>query len=327
MDQALPQDVMKAITINGKGGPDCLQFTDRPVPKPQSGEVLIKVMAAGINRADTLQRKGHYPPPQGASDLPGLEVAGIVAQSYSDAFKLGDAVCALIPGGGYAEYAIAAQECVLPKPQNLSFVEAASIIEAAFTVYNNVFYRGGLNAGETLLLTGASSGIGTMAIQMAKVSGATVIGLCSADKIDAVKALGADQVFDYRAAETWDAIGPVDVVLDMVGGEDVQKHIEKLKTDGRHVTIAYPKGQTASVDMALIMRKRLVVTGSTLRGRPLAEQKGLRDALLAEFWPLFATGTIKPVIDTVLPLAQAAKAHEVMEAGRHVGKIVLQIAE
>lgn len=317
---------MKAVEISEFGGPAVLKVTERPVPEPADGEVLIRVHAAGVNRPDLLQRLGKYPPPPGVSDIPGLEVSGEIARSRSAEWKEGDKVCALLAGGGYAEYAAAPGAQCLPVPAGLSMMEAAALPETVFTVWNNLFVRGGLRAGETALIHGGSSGIGTTAIQMAKAAGAHVIVTAgSEEKCNACIALGADQAINYRTHDFVTVAGheSVDVVLDMVGGDYVPRNIEALKTDGRHVSIAFLHGAQAEINLQKIMQKRIILTGSTLRPRPVTEKKALRDSILTHVWPQVEGGTIKPVIYKSFELEDAALAHENLEQGDHVGKIVL----
>ncbi len=326
---------MKAIEISSFGAPEVLRLADRPAPVPGVGEVLIQVNASGINRPDVLQRLGHYPAPAGASDIPGLEVAGVIvsgdAQAMADAkLKVGDRVCALVTGGGYAELCVAPAAQCLPVPEGLTDLEAAGLPETYFTVWSNVFDRGHLQAGETLLVQGGSSGIGVTAIQMAKAMGATVIVTAgSDDKCAACLALGADHAINYKthdfeveALRLTHGRG-VDVVLDMVAGAYVAKEINCLAEDGRLVIIAVQGGLQAEVNAGLVMRKRLTVTGSTLRVRPVAFKAAIAQALLRQVWPLLASGRIKPVVHAVFAAADAAKAHAAMEASAHVGKIVL----
>lgn len=321
------QHMMQAVEIVE----NALKTTIRPRPVPADGEVLIEVAAAGLNRPDILQRLGKYPPPPGASDIPGLEVAGTVVESRSASWAVGDKVCALLAGGGYAEYAVAPAGQCLPAPEGLTMVEAAALPETVFTVWNNVFVRGQLRAGETLLIHGGTSGIGTMAIQMAKAHGARVIITAgSDDKCEACRKLGADIAINYKTQDFAQAVkdaGGADVVLDMVGGDYVPKNLDVLKDDGRHVSIAFIGGTKAEVDIIQIMRKRLVITGSTLRPRPVAEKAELAAGIRAHIWPQVNNGTIRPVIFRTFPLTAAAEAHQALEKGDHIGKIVLEIAK
>jgi len=325
---------MRAIEITQPGKPDVLQLCERPTPVLKAGEVLIKVHAAGINRPDVLQRLGKYPVPPGASDLPGLEVAGEIVDgdlSGSD-FKQGDLVCALVQGGGYAEYCAAPLEQCLPVPEGLSTLEAATLPETYFTVWSNVFDRAQLSDGESLLVQGGSSGIGVTAIQLAKALGHRVFATAgSADKCRAVEALGAERGINYRdedfAAVVKELTGGkgVNVILDMVAGDYVAREIDCLADDGRLVVIALLGGARADIDMGQVLRRRLHITGSTLRPRPVAFKAAIARQLREHAWPLFAQGKIKPVVHKVLPLAQAAAAHALMESSTHVGKIVLQV--
>lgn len=326
---------MKAIEIRVPGAPDVLQLVERPAPVAGAGEVLIRVAASGINRPDVLQRKGLYPVPKGASDLPGLEVAGEIVDGDRDAmtaarFAIGDRVCALLSGGGYAEQCVAPIGQCLAVPRGLTDTEAASLPETFFTVWSNVFDRAHLKAGETLLIHGGSSGIGVTAIQMAKVAGATVIvTVGSVAKAKACLTLGADHAINYRDADfvaearrLTDGRGP-DVILDMVAGSYVARNIECLADDGRVVLIAVQGGTDARFDASLLLRRRLTITGSTLRPRSVAFKSAIADGLREWVWPAIADGRIKPVIYQVLPAAQAAQAHALMESGEHIGKLVL----
>ena len=326
---------MKAIEISSFGAPEVLRLTDRPAPVPGAGEVLIKVSASGINRPDVLQRLGHYPAPASASDIPGLEVAGVIVSGDAQAMataqlKVGDRVCALVTGGGYAELCVAPAAQCLPIPQGLTDLEAAGLPETFFTVWSNLFDRGRLQAGETLLVQGGSSGIGVTAIQMAKAMGATVIVTAgSDDKCAACLTLGADHAINYKTqdfeaeAQRLTQGRGVDVVLDMVAGAYVAKEINCLAEDGRLVIIAVQGGVQAEVNAGLVMRKRLTITGSTLRVRPVAFKAAIAQALLHQVWPLLANGSIKSIVHAVFAAANAAKAHAAMEASAHVGKIVL----
>lgn len=319
---------MKVVEITEFGGPQVLKPGERPVPEPADGEVLIRVHAAGVNRPDLLQRQGKYPPPPGVSDIPGLEVAGEVAESRSSAWKKGDRVCALLAGGGYAEYAVAPAGQCLPVPSSLDMAQAAALPEAVFTVWNNLFVRGGLKAGETALIHGGSSGIGTTAIQMAKALGAKVIVTAgSDDKCAACRELGADLAINYKSQDFVAVAGKdsVDVVLDMVGGDYVARDLEILKPDGRHVSIAFLRGAKAEIDIQKIMQKRLTITGSTLRPRPAVEKQALRDGIRNQVWPKVSAGSIRPVIEASFALEQAAEAHAALEKGAHVGKIILTV--
>ena len=325
----MSDEMMKSIAIEGgRGGAEALKSVQiaRPVPGP--GQILIKVEAAGINRPDIAQRMGFYPPPPGAPETMGLEVAGEVIVA-SGRWKLGDRVTALLGGGGYAEYAVADARHALPMPKGMSAIEAAALPETVFTVFANVFEHGGLKAGETLLVHGATSGIGTTAIQMAKAAGAKVIATArGADKAAQALKLGADIAVDATTedfAEVAKAQGGVDVVLDMVGGDYVLKDIDALKTGGRIVFIAAQAGGDASFPIFRLMQKRAVITGSTLRPRDADEKARLAAAIEATVWPWIAAGKVKPMIDKTFPLDQASAAHAWLEGGAHVGKIVLVV--
>ncbi|WP_238119388.1 MULTISPECIES: NAD(P)H-quinone oxidoreductase [unclassified Xanthobacter] len=332
-EPALPA-TMTAIAITAPGGPEVLQPEQRPVPRPGPGEVLVKVEAAGVNRPDVMQRKGLYPPPPGASDIPGLEMAGTVVALGADTsrFKLGDRICALVSGGGYAQYCPAPEATALPVPEGLSAAEAAALPETVFTVWSNVFERGTLKAGEWLLVHGGASGIGTTAIQLAKAFGARVIVTVGSDeKCAACLALGADVAINYATTdfvpEVKSATGGkgANVILDIIGGPYIQKNYEAAAVDGRIVQIAFQKGSKAEVDFMRLMLKRLTHTGSTLRARPLAEKAALAAAVTAQVWPLVTAGKMRPVMDQAFPLAEAAAAHARMDASAHVGKIVLTL--
>jgi putative PIG3 family NAD(P)H quinone oxidoreductase len=326
---------VKAIEITAPGKPDVLRETERPMPAFGAGELLIRVAASGVNRPDVLQRKGLYPVPPGASDIPGLEVAGTIVDGDAAAlaaagFAVGARVCALVAGGGYAEYCSAPVAQCLPSPANLSDVEAASLPETFFTVWSNVFDRGRLQPGETLLVHGGSSGIGVTAIQMAKAWGAIVIvTVGSADKAAACRALGADHAIDYKAhdfvAEVLRLTGGkgTDVVLDMVAGDYIGRDVKCLAEDGRIVIIAVQGGTQSTVDASLVLRRRLTITGSTLRPRPVAFKAQVAASLRKTAWPWLESGRVKPVIHEVFPAAEAARAHELMESNRHIGKLVL----
>jgi NADPH:quinone reductase len=326
---------MRVIEISQFGPPEVLQLGDRPDPVAGAGEVVIAVAAAGVNRPDVIQRLGKYPPPPGASDIPGLEVAGTVLSLGTgvSGFKVGDQVCALVAGGGYAEQVNVPQEQCLPVPRGLSMVEAAAIPETFFTVWTNVFERGKLAGGESILIHGGTSGIGTTAIQLAKAFGATVLTTAGSDeKCAAARDIGADHAFNYRTTD-WvqagkDATGGrgPDVVLDIVGGEYIPRNLELLAVEGRLVQIAFLKSPKAELDFSLMMRKRLWITGSTLRPRT-PEQKGvIAQQLHRQIWPLLEGRTIRPIIHQVFPMAQAADAHRLMEASTHVGKLVLELS-
>lgn len=327
-----PPTTMSCIAIPKPGGPEALVPEQRPVPKPGPGQVLIKVAAAGVNRPDVIQRQGHYPPPLGASDLPGLEVAGSVVSLGPDVTTVAedDTVCALLGGGGYAAYAVADAALCLPLPKDLSIIEAAALPETALTVWHNVVERGGLRAGETLLVHGGSSGIGTMAIQVAKALGGRVITTAGSDeKIKACLALGADVAVNYRSQDFVNAVMEVtegkgcDVVLDMVGGAYVPRNLKALAADGRHVSIAFLQGSKMDLNLMPVMLKRLTLTGSTLRSRSLAFKTALAKSVQQNLWPLVEAGKVKPVIHSILPLDQASAAHRLMESSTHIGKIML----
>ena len=326
---------MKAIAITQPGGPEVLQLIERADPVAGAGECLIRVQAYGINRPDVLQRKGAYPPPAGASDLPGLEVAGVVeagdAQALAEAgLKVGDAVCALVAGGGYAERCVAPVVQCLPVPKGWSMAEAASLPETFFTVWSNVFERARLQPGESLLVHGGSSGIGVTAIQIAKALGSTVlVTVGTADKAKACQALGADVAINYREQDFVEVVNAatggrgVDVILDMVAGSYVARNVQCLADDGRAVIIAVQGGVKAEFDAGQVLRRRLTITGSTLRPRPIAFKAGIARALRERVWPLLESRAIAPVIFRQLPASEAAAAHALMESGEHVGKIVL----
>lgn len=326
---------MKAIAITRPGGPEVLELVTRPDPVAGPGQCVIRVAASGINRPDVLQRKGAYPPPPGASDLPGLEVAGEIVSGDAAAlleagFAVGDKVCALVNGGGYAELCTAPVGQCLPVPAGWSMAQAATLPETCFTVWANVFDRAGLQSGESLLIHGGSSGIGVTAIQIAKALGARVlVTVGSADKAEACKTLGADIAINYReqdfVVEAKAATGGrgVDVILDMVAGDYIGRGVQALAEDGRLALIAVQGGVKSEIDAGLVLRKRLTITGSTLRPRSAAFKAGLARSLRDKVWPLIEAGRIKPVIDRELPAAQAAEAHARMESNQHIGKIVL----
>ena len=331
MAAPLPRD-MTAIEIAQPGGPEVLKPGRRPVPAPGSGEVLIEVAAAGVNRPDVLQRQGGYAPPPGASDIPGLEVAGriVAVGDGAGSWKVGDSVCALVAGGGYAEYCAAPAPQCLPVPGKLDLIHAAALPETFFTVWTNVFDRGQLQRGETFLVHGGSSGIGTTAIQLAHGFGARVIATAGSDeKCEACRKLGADIAVNYRtedfAAKVMEATQGkgADVILDMVGGDYIPKNLSCLAVEGRLVQIAFLKGSKAEINLAPIMMKRQTLTGSTLRPRSVAQKGEIAQSLRAKVWPLLESGKIAPVIFKTFPLAQAADAHRLMESSAHVGKIVL----
>ncbi|MEO6744613.1 MAG: NAD(P)H-quinone oxidoreductase [Caldimonas sp.] len=327
---------MRAVEISTYGKPEVLRLTERPQPAPGPDEVLIRVAASGVNRPDVLQRKGMYPVPPGASDLPGLEVAGVIVEGDAKAlaaagFKVGDRVCALVAGGGYAEFCVAPIGQCLSVPAGLSDIEAASLPETFFTVWSNVFDRGGLRAGQTFLVQGGTSGIGVTAIQMARAAGATVIATAgSAEKAAACTALGADHAINYRdqdfVAEVDRITGGkgVDVILDMVAGSYIARELKCMAEDGRLVIIAVQGGIDAQIDAGAVLRRRLTITGSTLRPRPIAFKTAIAAALRSKVWPWLEAGIVKPVIYQVFPASQAAQAHALMESNQHIGKLVLQ---
>lgn len=322
------------IAIPSPGGPEALVAETRDVPVPGPGEILIAVRAAGVNRPDVLQREGGYPPPKGASDIPGLEVAGeVVARGAgAEAFALGEAVVALLSGGGYAEYAVAAESNALPLPKGLSFVEGAGIPETFFTVWSNVFDRAGLKPGEVFLIHGGTSGIGVTAIQLAKAFGATVIATAGGEaKCARCRELGADLAIDYR---TQDFVKEVkdftkgrgaDVILDMVGGDYIEKNHEAAAVEGRIVQIAFLRGAKTTINFMRVMLKRLTHTGSTLRARDTAFKAAIATALREKVWPLIEAGRVKVVVDSTYPLREVVEAHRRMETNAHIGKIVLTV--
>ena len=327
---------MRVISLAGFGGADVLKIGEAAKPEPGEGEVLIRVVAAGVNRADLLQRQGHYPPPAGASETLGLEVAGEIVALGSGVevcWKTGDRVCALVPGGGYAEYCVAHSGCCLPVPASMALEAAASLPEAAFTVWANLFDPRRLFAVDRFLMQGGTSGIGTLAIQAARASGATVAATAgSAEKCRFLLELGCERAFNYRVEDwvagalEWSGGYGVDVILDMVGGDYFAKHLKLLAKDGRLVHIATAHGSEVNLDLRTVMAKRLVITGSTLRARPVAEKTRLRDGLEECLWPLVREGKVHPVLDQVFTLEGVAKAHERMESSLHIGKIVLKVA-
>ena len=323
---------MEAIEITRKGGPEVLQTTELPVPIPADDEVLIKVAAAGVNRPDVMQRKGLYPPPEGASDIPGLEISGTIT-ALGQAVKhlhCGQEVCALVSGGGYAEYCLAAVELCLPRPDGLSLIQAAAIPETFFTVWSNVFDRAQLTPGETLLVHGGTSGIGTAAIQLAKCFAAKVIVTAGTDKkCQFCTQLGADAAINYRTQDFVEKIKTitegkgVDVILDMMGGDYFPRNIKCLAEEGRLVHIAIQNGPKTELNLLAVMLKRLTITGSTLRARNVTFKAAIAKQLHEQVWPMLGDGRITPVIDKSFPLSEAHKAHELMESSRHMGKIVL----
>jgi putative PIG3 family NAD(P)H quinone oxidoreductase len=325
---------MKAIEITKPGAPDVLQLAERPTPALAVGEVLIRVEAAGVNRPDVMQRVGHYPPPPGASDIPGLEVAGTVERIAPDVitWRVGDRVCALVSGGGYAEYCAAPAGQCLPIPSGLTAAEAAALPETVFTVWTNVFERGRLVSGESLLVHGGTSGIGTTAIQLAHAKGARVFATAgSAEKCDACVRLGAEKAFNYRDTDFVAGVKEatkgrgVDVILDMVGGDYLPRNVEALAMEGRLVQIALMRGGTVSIDFWPVLLRRLTLTGSTLRARSVAEKSALARAVQEHVWPLVASGAVRPIVHATYPLSNAAEAHRVMESSAHIGKLVLLV--
>mgnify|MGYP002628094221 FL=1 len=325
---------MRVIEIKEPGAPDVLVLGERPEPVPAAGEVLIKVAAAGINRPDVFQRLGNYAPPPGASDIPGLEVSGeiIGGDVAGSAFKVGDQVCALVAGGGYAEYCVAPAAQCMPIPAGLSLIEAAGLPETYFTVWSNVFDRGGLSGDETLLVHGGASGIGTTAIQLATALGHRVFATVGSDeRVKAVEALGAVKGINYKTQDFVEEMKVltsnqgVDVILDMVAGDYIGRDIKCLADDGRIVIIATLGGTKSSFNSSELMRRRLTITGSTLRPRPVAFKGEIAKKLQAQVWPLLSSGKIKPIIYATLPLEEAAKGHAMMEAGEQIGKIIMTV--
>ena len=330
---ALPQ-TMTAIGFDSPGGPEVLKPQQRPVPQPGPGQILVHVAVAGVNRPDVLQRMGGYAPPPGASDIPGLEIAGrIVALGEGvSRYEIGDQVCALVAGGGYAEYAVVHEDNALPIPAGLSLEEAGAIPETYFTVWTNVFQRGGLKKGESFMVHGGTSGIGTTAIQLAKAFGATVLATAgSDDKCAACRELGADHAINYRtedfvaAAKAATGGRGVNLILDMVGGDYINRNYDAAAESGRIVQIAFLNGPKAEVNFSRLMLKRLTHTGSTLRPRTIPEKAAIARELEEKVWPLLTEGRCKPVIHARFPLAQAAEAHRLMESNAHIGKIVLTV--
>jgi len=321
------------VEISSPGPPEVLRPIDRPDPSPGGGEVLIRVAAAGVNRPDVMQRQGHYPPPPGATDIPGLEVAGTIEAVGADSgnWRVGDTVCALVAGGGYATKCVAPAVQCLPVPASLDFVSAAAIPETFFTVWTNVFERAGLKTGESLLVHGGASGIGTTAIQLAAARGSRVFATAgSPEKCRACEGLGAERAINYRSEDFVEVVREltggrgVDVVLDIVGGSYVNRDLAALAMDGRVVVIGFMEGEpTATVDLRRILGRRLTITGSALRPRSVKEKGDIADALRREVWPLLERGVVKPIVDRTFPLPEAAAAHRLMESGEHLGKIVL----
>ncbi len=330
----MSDSTMKVVDISEYGDADVLEITERPIPEPTSGEVLIKVAAAGLNRADVMQRNGQYPPPPGASDLLGLEVSGTIAAVAPDvnSVAVGDEVCALLAGGGYAEYCTAAASSCLPIPKTLNIVEAGAVPETFFTVWTNVFIRGNLKRGERILIHGGTSGIGTTAIQLAAALGSQVCATAgSKEKCDAAIELGADCAINYREADfveeikTWTSGQGVDVILDIVGGAYIPKNIKCLAMEGRLVIIATQGGLKSEINVLPIMLKRLTVTGSTLRSRTVSQKAEIAQELRKHAWPLLDSGDVKPVIDSIFPMTQVRDAHRRLESGTHIGKVLLQM--
>jgi len=325
---------MKAVVAPQPDGAEELAVVERPVPRPGKGEVLVRVAAAGVNRPDILQRRGLYPPPPGAPDILGLEIAGQVVEAGEGAEQLaGQEVCALVAGGGYAQYCVAPAGTCLPVPQALSPIEAAAIPETLFTVWSNLFERGFAADGDTVLVHGGTSGIGTMAIALGRLFGLTTIVTCGTDsKCRRAEEIGADSAINYRSQDFVEAVKAltkgrgVQVVLDMVGGDYLPRNIACLADDGRHVSIAFQRGASAEIAIPDLMRRRLTLTGSTLRPRSVEFKTMVADEIARTVWPYAEGGRLKPVIDSTFPLAEAAKAHARMESGGHVGKIVLALA-
>jgi NADPH:quinone reductase len=325
---------MKVVEISQFGPPEVLKVVEQPDPVPAAGEILIDVAAAGINRPDVIQRLGKYPPPPGASDIPGLEVAGVVAALGADVsgWSVGDPICALLAGGGYAERAAVPHEQCLPIPKGLTAIQAAGLPETFFTVWTNVFQRGKLKAGETILIHGGTSGIGTTAIQLAKAFGARVFATAGSDeKCAATRQLGAEQAFNYRT-DDWVAEGKrvtdgrgVNLILDIVGGDYMARNLDLLSLEGRLVQIAFLKSAKAELDFSVMMRKRAWITGSTLRPRTPEEKGVIARDLLAHVWPLLEKGSVAPVVHQVFPFADAAAAHRLMEESTHIGKLILDV--
>jgi putative PIG3 family NAD(P)H quinone oxidoreductase len=329
-------DSMMVVEVAAFGGPEALRPARRPLPSPGAGEVLIKVHGAGVNRPDLMQRMGKYPPPPGASDIPGLEVSGEIAAvggaDPSGRWHIGDRVCALVAGGGYAEYCVAPTGQCLPVPPGLDMVAAAAVPETFFTVWTNLFDRGGLRAGERVLVHGGTSGIGTTAIQLAHASGATVFATAgSAEKCAACLKLGADVAIDYRTQDFVEVVrtttgsAGVDVILDIVGGEYLSRNLRCLATNGRLVQIGLMGGTRAEVDLGIVLQRRLTLTGSTLRARSVEEKSALAAVVEARVWPWLTDGTVRPVIDRTFALSQASDAHARLESGHHIGKVVLTV--
>jgi putative PIG3 family NAD(P)H quinone oxidoreductase len=327
---------MQVVQIDAPGGPEQLKATTRPVPKPLADEVLVRVIAAGVNRPDIMQRQGRYPPPPGASDLPGMEISGEIVQLGSEVsgLALGDRITSLLPGGGYAAYAVAAAPLCMPIPAGLTMVEAAAIPETYMTVWTNLFERGGCKAGDTVLVHGGTSGIGTTAIQLAAAWGARIFATAgSPQKARFCENLGAERGIDYRTEDFVAVIREatqgygIDVTLDIVAGSYVQRNLDVAAVDGRIVTISMLGGSRAEINMNTVLPKRLTLTGSTLRARTVAQKAAVANAMRRNVWPLLAAGRVKPVIHQTFPLARAADAHRLMETSSHIGKIVLTMPD
>jgi len=325
---------MTVVEIAAPGGPEQLKPAVRPMPRPGDGEVLVRVAAAGVNRPDVMQRQGRYPPPPGASDIPGLEIAGeiVALGAHVHGLSLGAKITALLPGGGYASYAVAAAPLCLPVPDGLSMVEAAAIPETFFTVWTNLFERGGCKAGETVLIHGGTSGIGTTAIQLADAWGARVFATAgSEEKARACERLGAVRGIDYRTEDFVSVIQQetagrgVDLILDMVGGSYLTRNLDAAAVEGRLVVISLIGGARAEINLNTIMSKRLTLTGSTLRARSVAQKAAVAEGVRRNVWPLLSTGRVRPIVHATFPLAQASEAHRLMETSTHIGKIVLTL--
>jgi len=325
---------MRIIDVKAPGGPEQLVVAEAPVPRPGHGEVLIKVAASGLNHADLYQREGKYPPPPGASPILGMEVSGTISElgeACDPRWKVGDPVCALLAGGGYAEYCVVPAGQCLPVPANIDLIDAAALPEAVFTVWANLFEPPRLSAGETLLVQGGSSGVGSTAIQIAHAFGARVAATAgSTEKVQFCLNIGCERAFNYKddwftAARDWSQPRGIDVILDMVAGGYFPKHIELLAKGGRLVHIATQRGTAVELDLRAVMMKRLLITGSTLRPRSVAEKTALRDSIERQVWPLVAAGKVRPIVYSVLPMSQAAEAHRLMESSRHIGKILLRM--
>ena len=327
---------MQAVAVSEPGGPEVLKIEERPVPIPGDSEILVAVAAAGVNRPDVMQRKGQYPPPPGAPDIPGLEISGIVARTGSGVthFKEGDEIVALVPGGGYAEFCTVDESTALPLPEPLTLVEGGGIPETTFTVWHNVFERGGLRPGEWLLVHGGTSGIGTTAVQLAKAFGAFVVATAGSDeKCVAAKRLGADVAVNYKAADFVEAVNEAtrgqgaDVILDMVGGDYLARNLDAVAEEGRIVQISTLAGPKTSIDLRRVMMKRATLTGSTLRNRPVAFKAEIARALRESVWPIIKEGRYKPVIDRLFPLEEVVEAHRRIDGGEHIGKIILTMTD